>query len=193
MLEKCKTCPMKEGWVPVLQGTKLIIWLSQLHRTAWMHVFPELAYHEYALVPSPVDTGLFYDMKLKRSGVIAVNAGIDFKGRDNFIEWAKEHSDTQITLVGPCDKELPANVKRIGPVSYSEMNKLFNQHEIFVHLPVTPQPFERTMAEAYLAGCKIIGNASVGALSWGFEGKENLACLLEGASGDFWEELQSVL
>ena len=192
--DKCRECYLKPRWLPILQKARLLIWLSPLHREAWLHSQPELEGHPYALVPSPVDPGKFYDMGLERRGTLAVDAGVGFKGGDNFIAWAKAHPEEPITLVGgnPENRELPPNVTLQGTVAYEHMVREFNNHVRFLHLPSNTQPFERTVAESILAGCKVTANKNVGALSWPFmhQGREAVAQDLSLAPARFWAALE---
>ena len=193
MLEKCRTCYPSQNWRPIFQKSKLIIWLSPLHRESWLFSFSELEKHAYALIPSPVSPDEFYDMKLERKGVIAVDSGVDFKGKERFVEWCVEHPDMPVTLVGE-GSELPPNVTRIEHVPYTKMNELYNRHQVFIHLPVNPMPFDRTVAEASLAGCHIVGNKLVGALSWPefSQGQEQVKALLRTSSNTFWDKVEGV-
>lgn len=194
MLEKCKDCHIKPNWLPILQGSSLIIWLSPLHRESWLFTYPELVSHPFALVPSPVSPDLFFDMNTERKGAIAVSSGLVFKGRERFVEWAEKNSETEITLLGPSEGDLPANVKVINFVPQAEMNALYNKHKIFVHLPTTPMPFDRSVAEAYLAGCRVIGNKNIGALSWDqfWQGRAEVEKMLRLSPGQFWDVVESV-
>lgn len=194
MLEKCKSCPSRPGWLPVLKGAKLLVWLSPLHRESWLFSYPELEDRSHALVPSPVSPDRFYNMGLERHGAIAVNSGIDFKGRDRFFEWANEHPETPITLIGPGADKMPGNIKVIGAVPPEKMNEIYNRHEVFVHQPVSPSPFDRTVAEAFLAGCRVVGNELVGALSWPFfrQGREAVVEALRCSSTRFWQAIEEV-
>lgn len=191
MLDKCRVCYPSLDWRAIFEKSKLIVWLSPLHRESWLFTFSELEKHEYALVPSPVSPDDFYDMKLERKGAIAVHSGVDFKGKERFVEWCVEHPDVPVTLVGPGDN-LPPNVTRIEHVLYTKINELYNRHEYFVHLPMNPMPFDRTVAEAYLAGCKIIANKNVGALSWEqfYQSREHVERLLRASSAMFWDKIE---
>ena len=195
LAEPCFTCYLKPRWLPILMGAALIVWLSPLHREAWLQLYPELASRPYHLAPSPVDPNMFRDLGKPRSGVIAVQSLQEFKGRGQVLQWALEHPSTALTIVGnnpiPED-DLPPNCTNIPDVPYSEMNALYNRHEVFLHLPESPQPFERTCAEAYLAGCRVMGNALVGALSWPFfhEGREAVTTALRDSPKRFWEAVE---
>ena len=194
MQPKCKSCYLRDRWLPVLQASRLIVWLSPLHRWAWLYMYPELKKHPYVLVPSPVSPDEFYAKNGERKGVIAVNAALAFKGRDNFINWAKEHPDIAITHVGQEDATLPSNITCVGVKTPFEMNDLYNKHETLVHLPNTPQPCERVVLEAYLAGCKIIGNRLIGALSYRwFKSRDLVARHVREAPKRFWDAVEKAV
>ena len=197
MLEKCKTCYRRDYWLPVFLKAILLIWLSPLHRESWLFSCPELADLPYAVVPSPIDPKQFYNMGLPRDGVISIDSLYPFKGRENVLQWAKEHPEVKITFVGgnpEPDEPLPPNCQDIGPQSFSTLNEVYNRHKALLHLPGTPQPFERTPPEAYLAGCDIIGNQLIGALSYDwFRSREEVAEHCGNSSRLFWEKIEEVI
>ncbi|MBU2534475.1 MAG: hypothetical protein KKB37_17180 [Alphaproteobacteria bacterium] len=196
MLEKCKTCYRREVWLPILMKAKLMIWLSPLHRKSWLWTCPELEERPYAIVPSPVDPKQFHDLSNKRKGVISVNSLLSFKGRDNVLKWAKEHPEERIDFIGGNehpDIPLPSNCQDLGLWSFWTLNELYNKYETLLHLPGTPQPFERTVPEAYLAGCNIWANRLVGALSYDwFKSREEVVEHCSNAPKLFWEEIERV-
>ncbi len=194
MEERCRDqCYLRDRWRPYLQASRLIVWLSPLHRRSWLFAYPDLRTHPYHLSPSPVSPQEFYPMGLPRRGALAVNADQEYKGADNLALWAQAHPDVDITLIGSNPEyQFPSNVKRIGAVRYQKMNEMYNQHEYFVHLPGNIGPFDRVAAEAYLAGCHIVGNRLVGALSWPFfkQGKEAVKAALTASPTKFWEAVE---
>ena len=195
MLDKCRDCYLKPRFLPLLFGSELIVWLSPLHRESWLFTYPELEHHPHALVPSAIDVDQFFDMGLQRHGAVAVNSGLKFKGYDQVRDWAEEHGEAAVTLVGPVEGPMPPNVALVGHVPVREMNHLYNRHERLLHLPQNPMPFDRTVAEAYLAGCEVQANELVGALSWPFfrEGRDGVRQALKTASSDFWGEVGQCL
>lgn len=196
MRDSCKSCYLVKRWEPVLKRASLIIWLSSLHRESWLWLCPELKGVPYHLAPSPVDPMEFRDLGIPRSGVIAVESLHEFKGRDHVIQWATDHPEVNITCLGgnPIPRiDLPPNLKDMGSQPNESMNNLYNRHESLLHLPQSPSPFDRTVAEAYLAGCKIIGNELIGALSYSwFKSRDEVANHCQDSSGDFWQAVEEV-
>ena len=200
LLQKCRTCFRREPWLPILEGAALRIWLSQLHKDAWAHAMPELMELPFLINASTVDCTEFYDLGAERSGTLAVDSGMPFKGRDLVLEWAREHPDEQLTVVGPVenpdDPKIPANITIIKTQQYSRMNEIFNQHTTFLHIPENPMPFDRTIVEALLAGCKVVTNENVGAMSWpeiARGDREAITALMEGANGEFWDAVEGAI
>ena len=195
MADLCKSCYLKERWLPILAGARLIIWLSPLHRESWLWLYPELASVPYHLAPSPVNPGKFRDLGGERQGVVAVDSLADFKGKKHVLKWAAEHPQVRVAFVGPANGAvLPANCRVLGWVPYSEMNQVYNHYEALLHLPQSPSPFDRTTAEAYLAGCRIIGNPLIGALSYPwFTSREEVANHCRNSPREFWEAVEKVI
>lgn len=197
MLEKCKDCFRKPQWMDSWQGASLLVWLSPLHREAWLYACPELEEMRYELVPSAIDPDRFFDMGKDRRGTVAVNATTDFKGAQAFLEWTQAHPEEPVTLVGgnPEHTVFPRNVTVLDGVPPHDMNELYNSHERFVHLPLNVGPFDRTIAEAYLAGCTVIGNKNVGALSWPFfsKGRDAVREAVRQAPETFWTAIERSL
>lgn len=197
MKEECQTtCYMKERWLETLEKAKMLIWLSPLHRDSWLWACPNLMVSKHAIVPSPVNPDKFFPMDLERKGAIAIESLHEFKGRDNVLEWMKNNPEVPVTFTGgnPMpDMPLPPNCTYYEWVPQHQLNELLNQHEALLHLPETPMPFDRTVAEAYLAGCKIIGNSLIGAMSfpW-FTDRESVREHLKGSSTLFWESVEEV-
>jgi len=197
MQESCKQCYLRERWLPVLKESKLIIWLSPLHRESWLWLYPELEEIPYHLSPSPVPTELFHDLELPRSGAIAVESLHPFKGREHVLRWIEENPEVRVTLIGgnpyPGDG-LPPNCNYHEYIPYGGLNDLYNHHEFLLHLPQSPSPFDRTVVEAYLAGCRVLGNSNIGALSYPwFKSREDVIEHCRKSPTEFWEKVESVL
>lgn len=198
MEERCRNlCYLRERWLPYLQAAKTIVWLSPLHRWAWLWAYPQLSSHRHAMVPSAIDTSLFFDKKQPREGVLAVNSHELYKGWLNVKAWAEEHPEIPVTLVGTdrVPDGGPSNIKAVGAKPYGEMNDWYNKAEMFLHLPDRAGPYDRTCAEAYLAGCRVIGNKNVGAMSWPWfkKGRHEVARQLNMAPKRFWKEIEGAI
>lgn len=188
-------CYLKERWLPILLHAKMLVWLSPLHRQAWLWACPELEHLPYAIIPSPVDPTQFYPMGLDREGVIAVQSLHEFKGRELVLKWVEEHPEVRVTMVGgnPFPQiPLPANCTYHEWVPQEQLNELYNRHKALLHLPMNPMPYDRTAAEAYLAGCDIIGNDLIGALSFDWwHDRDTVRKHSISSSTDFWMAVES--
>lgn len=199
MQPKCRNCASRQTWLPIIAKARLIIWLSPLHRRAWLWAWPELRNVPYTLCPSPVpDT--FHDMGEARHGAVAVESLYPFKGRARVLDFARQNPNLPMTFVGGnppglAAEPLPSNCTDIGEQPYYRMNTIYNQHRFLVHLPTSPSPFDRTVAEAYMAGCEVIGNRLVGALSWPFfkVSRERVRQELQRSPERFWEAVEGAI
>jgi len=138
--------------------------------------------HLQALViPPPVDLDRFMDaasrMNGGRKGAVCVaswrNAG---KGQRKVMEWAEANGGIDIYgggyLAPPGSRE----------IAYEGMPALMARYQTFVFLPTVIEPFGRTVAEAWAAGCEIVTNGLVGARYWLEESPE----AMDTAAEDFW-------
>jgi hypothetical protein len=197
MTEKCdKDCPQGPIWKPVLEKALLHIFLSPLHYKVNAEYFGQ-AVEPHVLVPSTVDPDEFFDFrKPDRAGTCSLNGLISFKGQETNLEYARQHTEEKFVFAGTKDgdPQLPPNCSFVGPIADGRLPDFYNTFENYLELPNTPQPFNRTVAEAYLSGCKIKGNALVGALSWPwFTDRKTVAEKLRQAPADFWNALEQVL
>lgn len=198
--EKCAVnCPQTPLWRPVLEKAKLHVFLSPLHYRVHSDILGD-AIEPHVLVPGTVNPDEFFDHGRERKGTCNVNGLLSFKGRKPILEYAKENPGETITFAGvneKPDEPLPENCKFVGPISDvgGKMRDFYNQHEWYLELPDTPQPFNRTIAEAYLSGCKIKGNELLGALSWHWfsEGRKAVAEHLRNAPLEFWNAVEAVV
>jgi len=139
MLPKCKKCKGIEFWKDFYDLSKLNIFLSPLHKRAYEYVLGKL---KGICIPSPIDTSLFYDMKLPRekNSVICINP-FSFKGVDNLVTFAEEHKQYKYYWAGNSDVEGKLiNFKKLGYIPYQELNRILNRCEYWIEQPSTPQP-----------------------------------------------------
>ena len=202
-LPKCTTCRYMPFWKDIYARSKLNIFMSPLHWETHLGVIPELSKYPHAIVPSainPKDHQAPMGVDVKPGTVVGVNNLFGFKGRENVLQYAQEHKELQFTLVGGKEKEveLPENCQYVGYKQREELAAIFATHEYLIHLPGTPQPFERSPIEFLIANPKgkLIINQLVGARSFPWFGKsainrEEIIRHCEEAPKHFWREVNA--
>ncbi|MFP4687448.1 MAG: hypothetical protein ACLFN5_04980 [bacterium] len=155
-------------------------------------------------VSSPIES--FFDIKIpekdRRPAGQAIYTGelVPHKVA-GLIDWARgEGKDYTVELYGSdhgCLKEVRAvdNLRYMGRCQHKDLNMIYNQYRTFVHFP-RAEPFGRTVAEAYLCGCKLLTNQRVGFLSYDWDYGDYGSIrekLCEKAPRLFWKHIESVL
>jgi glycosyltransferase involved in cell wall biosynthesis len=80
------------------------------------------------------------------------------------------HVGNKFVFIGQKDKKLELfSDMHIPWATRPEVYQYMLRAKYFVHLPVWKEPMGRTVLEASLCGCEIIGNENVGALSFDFD------------------------
>jgi hypothetical protein len=70
----------------------------------------------------------------------------------------------------------------------ADVPALLARYETFLFLPEWAEPFGRTVAEAVLAGCRtVLTPERIGALSWGWQTRDEWRAGVAGAPARFWE------
>ena len=202
LTEKCFTdCPEYPFWNEVYKKAELNIFLSPLHYDIHKERFGE-SVEPHFLTPSGFDdVDRFVDMKNGRSGVCNLNGLLGFKGREQLFKYAGEHPEVAMDIGGSnmegdkrLDVDLPPNIRYVGPIQSSELPKFYNKYEFYVELHDRPQPYNRTIVESYLSGCKLIVNSLVGATSWPwFTDRDSVRAHLKSAPSEFWVKLEKEL
>ncbi len=186
-------CPVKQQWTKLFEKARLHVFLSPLHYQIHREVFGSII-EPHVEVPSPMPPGGFVNMNLERDGYCNISGLHPFKGRDNLLKWAQENPDKRLSILGenPDRTKLPQNVKLLPPVPPGRMVYFYNAFEYFIHLPNHVDPFCRSLAESYLSGCKIIGNANIGCLSWPFftNGRDTVEKELLASPQAFWAAIE---
>jgi hypothetical protein len=201
---QCATCRYLPFWKDLYLRSKLNMFMSPLHRDVHFGVIPELSKVPYACVPSAIKTNEFDcgKSKIKPGTAVCVNSLYGFKGRENLLAYAKDHPELSFTMIGGKEGEieLPSNCKYVGYKQREELMELFATHEFYIHLPSTPQPFERAPIEYLIANPegKLIINQLVGARSYDWFGKEHanreeIMKHVQDAPKLFWREIYSCL
>jgi len=189
---------LHQGWqrdwiMPVMNGAWAVIFLSPLHREAFLRQHPGVRPKKTYLVPSPIDPEEFtVQADEPRQGTCWLGEFQPHKGIKAACQWASEHETVDFYGWGPVTPS-GKNVHIKGLLRYEEIPRALARYERFLFLPEWVEPFGRTVAEAKLAGCELILNERVGALSWGWETREEWAKGVGTAASRFWEVLGGVL
>ena len=189
----------RDFWLHIFKNAKLNIWLSSLHREAYLVSFPELKECKYTLIPSAIDVNIWKPVEgieRKKGTILGINVLELFKGRYIINKYVEEHPELQFTFVGNASHLEKPNCTYIPYVKNKDLPKLYSQHEFMIHLPSNTEPFCRTVCEAILCGCKIITNANTGAFSYDWMKKGDVKEIrekLKFSSLIFWEEIEDVM
>jgi hypothetical protein len=151
------------------------------------------------------DPERFYELKPTIDGfMLGRNVDVGAKDIDNlyvgvlceakgFHNMQQRFSKGNIVLVGKRHPLLtaPAFGQEIGEVSIEEVQIYMRRAKNFIFLPRWPEPMGRVVVEAALAGCNLVTNDNVGALSYPFD----IANLnnYNGALDEFWETIEQVV
>jgi len=200
LAERCLTrCPVSAFPKNVMTKAKLLVWLSPLHREAWLKKHPELKDLPHHLHPSPVEPGPFEEAaknpKREPGSVVGINVLNSFKGRDNCLDYAKAHPELKFMFIGGPDQDvtLPGNCRAMSGIASDQVPWMLAQTEYLIHLPQSPEPFGRVIPEAVFSGCKLIVNDRIGALSYGWKTKEEMRKALTESPSKFWERVEGLL
>jgi glycosyltransferase involved in cell wall biosynthesis len=80
------------------------------------------------------------------------------------------HVGDDFLFIGPKETNLKLFSQNYLPwVNRKEVYNYMSRAKRFVHLPSWKEPMGRTVLEASLCGCEIIGNSNIGALSFDFD------------------------
>lgn len=173
MQEKCRSCDGVAMARRLFTNSVLNVFLSPLHREAYLHAIPEIADLESLLSPPYVADRFLpiSDVERLENTVIGVNCLLPFKGVENVVKYAADHPEMSFNFYGGVrdgwEDRLPDNAFYFGYAPQHALPVLYSQASHFIHLPSTPMPFDRTVIEAILCGVKnLIVNKNVGAMSY---------------------------
>jgi len=196
MISKCTKCKNKPFAEALLTKSILNVFLSPLHLKAFSSIIPSIRDHPYHLHPSTIDVDLFRPnngIKRLENTALAVNP-FTFKGLENLIAYKKENPDIEYHWLGHSDqpdKLEKSGWKHLPRVLHEDMPKLYSTYQYYVHLPNSPQPFERTICEAYMCGCSLIVTPLIGAMSYDwFVSREEVRKHVKDPHKQFWEAVE---
>jgi glycosyltransferase involved in cell wall biosynthesis len=165
--DKCQ-CNLSQK-VTLYKNSEMNFFLSPLHRD----IIVGLLNHKInsSILPPfldldniPTDNELSKDIEYLYVGTIS-----NYKGY-NEIEKLFSHVGDKFFFIGPKDKSVKLFTKNhIQWATRKEVYSFMLRSKKFVHLPLWKEPMGRTILEASLCGCEIIGNQNVGALSFDFD------------------------
>jgi glycosyltransferase involved in cell wall biosynthesis len=169
----------------LLNKSRVVLLSSKLHRASLPYaVRSPIAYIPSAITP-PAEMP-----KTARNGVVWLGRMYPSKGLVSVRQWALQRGlSADVYGYGP------DVVQCFGPLTYkgkynpSDVWDILAKYEYFVFLPEAVEPYGRTVAEAYLAGCKLVVNGNVGAAEWIEHRPQAVA---EGAAL-FWQEVEEAL
>lgn len=168
--EKDLRKPETRAWESFFTKSLFNVFLSPLHRDCYEWAMPKLKDHPNHLSPPVVDVDLF---KPSKDGWVpktaaGTNVLLDFKALHSSLSWAEAHPDHQVTFIGGSRENvnLPKNAKFIGPVGPTKLAEILGRTETYIELPRTPQPFDRSAVEGFLACKRVEANGLVGAVSY---------------------------
>lgn len=187
-------CPQwwQKYWVaPVMNAAEAVIFLSPLHREAFLREHSGVKPKKTYLVPSPIVPTRFTP-GVKTAGTCWLGEFQPHKGIEAACTWAAEHGPVDFYGFGPHPPS-GANVNLEGALPYERVPGMLARYERFLFLPEWVEAFGRTVAEAALSGCELVCNDRVGAFSWGWETREEWAEGVGTASERFWGILEAIL
>jgi hypothetical protein len=181
----------------VFKNAAGIILLSPLHK--YRHeVILSMDFDSARLQPSPVE------LKIKKTNknnkAIYLGGIAEHKGINNILKYAVDHPKITIDMYGWVEKQelidsLPNNVNYCGILDKEEVSKELAKYPYLIHMPNWVEPFGRIIIEALFAGCELITNDKIGALSydWIKCGKiKEIKKRLDEEKTNFWKYIETV-
>lgn len=118
------------------------------------------------------------------------------KGGNAYVDYAEQHPHLAFPVYGrnALKRELPDNISFQEPVSNRDVLEILGKTKTFFCKPVWPEPSGRLVAEAFLSGCDIIANDSIGTFSFDFypDDKEKAIEDITRAPHKFYQEIETI-
>jgi hypothetical protein len=173
----------------LLANSVVVIMSSPLHDEA----YPWTITAPVVYCPAVIDVKRYRQVSdPARAGYCVVSRLWPGKGIENLAAWAKlEQRNIDVYGFGPMQSFVEASprLNYKGQLSPDKVPTTLARYEYFVFMPDEAEPFSRTTAEAWLAGCKLLVNQNIGALWW----INNYQAALSVASDMFWQEVKLAL
>ena len=177
----------------ILDNARLLLFSSRMQAFTYEHKWE----NEYAVVPPPVNLEMFkqgIQPPEKRQGAVWVGRADPGKGLHLSCDWAWtncEHLDVygDLSIKYIDFSEFEGFVSYRGRAPYEMLPAIYGAAKIFHFTPIHIEPFARTVAEAWAAGCELVVEGRVGALEWIQERPDDVGRGVE----MFWEEVGEVL
>lgn len=175
----------------LLDHAKRLVMVSELQLLAfgWQLSAP------ITFIPPPVDLAPFRAAaQAERSGAVWLGRLFPGKGLKQALAWA-EINQTVLDFYGygPDREQITGSpwARYCGEARYEDVPEILGRYKTFVFLPDGIDTFSRTTAEAFAAGCELVINSNVGAVSYLQNG--TLEERVEHAPGDFWALVREVV
>jgi glycosyltransferase involved in cell wall biosynthesis len=163
-----------ENMPEMYKKCKHVIFLSPLHKKT---AEDKCGYNvdNSSLVPSPIDSDVFKDndIKKEKGSVCCVGNLVAEKGSESLLQFIASNCNMKSYIAGRGEdieklKDLE-NVEFLGELNRKDLIEIYQKCEYFYHRPLWNEPFGRTVIEAFLCGCHLLLNDSVGAISWDWD------------------------
>jgi len=164
-----------ENMPDMYKRCKHVVFLSPLHKKT---AEDKCGYKikNSSLVPSPIDTNAFMfdeSIKKEKGSVCCIGNLVKDKGSESLLEFIDSNQNMKFYIAGWGEEveefKKRENVEFLGELDRKQIIKVYQKCEYFYHRPLWNEPFGRTVIEAFLCGCHLLLNDSVGAISWDWD------------------------
>ena len=179
----------------LLDNADLLLFSSRMQAETYPHVYGDA--QPIAIVPPPVNLDWFRaecKPPKERQGAVWVGRADPGKGLHLACDWAYRNSEP-LDIYGDMSmryidfSEFGGLVTYHGRVPYEALPAIYGRAAKFVFFPIHKEPFGRTVAEAWAAGCELHLAGDIGAWEWIEERPDDVGRGVE----MFWQEVEQVL
>lgn len=175
---------------------KISVFLSPLHQAQFNEY---LIGAKNIICTPPYIPYYFYDRGKQRNGRILYAGNMhEGKGLWDIVEFAKNNPSFTLDFHyhrggNRITRTLDGlkNCNLLGYIENENIWKKYNEYSYFMHIPKCSEAFGRAVAEAYLSGCKIIGNNRLGVFSYNWDYKDLRINTLH-ADKLFWINIEKI-